>query len=228
MRPLERALWKGDVEAVLLHLGDAGERDPQGMTGLMYSAIYGHMDCVKLLLKSEGGCQKDNGWTALMYAAAHDHPELIRELSPREARLSNKYGWTALMQAAYRGHLDCVRALLCELSLQTTQEWNGCPVGASALIIAAIFNRGSIVSVLMTYERDIVDAEGRDALWHALHNARDETGALIPTGHLEVINALRAQSTRQPSPVKIPPSMIQSFKRQMEGSISSVTSSNTP
>ncbi len=114
---------RGDADAqtarALLSLqsggADADTRDDDGLTALMYAAIYAGGDCVELLLAqgADPNAKSKSGATALMLAIGHaDKVRLLLEKGA-EVNTKSKQGHTALSIAAgSEGSAEVIKALL--------------------------------------------------------------------------------------------------------------------
>jgi ankyrin repeat protein len=115
MRDALREGKKGDFERVLRGTPAASNAKGQGgWTPLMYAALYGGTEAIRLLLDSgaDPNAQNDDGGSALMYAV--DDPATTTLLLDRGAKpnLRSGEGRTALHIAAGMGKLPTVRMLL--------------------------------------------------------------------------------------------------------------------
>ncbi|TNJ27071.1 Ankyrin repeat protein 2 [Giardia muris] len=137
-----------------------------GTTALMIAVHRNYPEVVGFIYLYEQGKRDANGKTALMKAAEEGHVSCALLLRG-ETGVQDKDGWTALMWAVWNGHTNCVRLLLSEVGVQATQECNGFPSGATALMIAAHRSHPKIVQLLLPYEQGLKDSEGHTAQWHA-------------------------------------------------------------
>lgn len=174
-----------------------------GFSALMYSAAYGHYQCVKALLIHEQGLKDNNGKTALMHAAScyydrddainehirrdccasgHnvalsliDHIKCVKFLIPFEKKTRDLTGKTALMHAARNGNPEIVKLLIRhEVGLQDRDN-------KTALMYAAENGNNECVISLMYKEAKKQDYEGMTALMHAAKSGQFEcVETLIP------------------------------------------------
>ncbi|TNJ26192.1 Ankyrin repeat protein 2 [Giardia muris] len=93
--PLIQAVIAGDREAFHAHLDEAGRKDTDGRTALMYAAERGEVEFVRLLRTQELRTQDQEGRTALMLAAQHGEVGCVKLLL-EEADLENSRGESAL------------------------------------------------------------------------------------------------------------------------------------
>jgi len=115
---LFNALRNTDMKAVKAALSagvDVNVGDDDGLTPLMYAAIYAGPDCIGLLLRkgADPNARSKGGVTALMLAA--DDTEKVRLLLSKGAEVNavSKQGHTALDIAASReGSLEAIKLLL--------------------------------------------------------------------------------------------------------------------
>ncbi|EFO65685.1 Kinase, NEK [Giardia lamblia P15] len=161
---LMRAAHTNSTEAVRVLLEEGtrtGQRDEQGMTGLMHAARQGHLGPVKLLAEKEKGLQDRNGWTALMHATHNNHSEVAEILAPHEHGKRNNSGQTALMIAVANSHAETARAIAAH------EHGSRDPRGRTALMIAAQQGNLEVVKILLDHEKGMKDGSGCTALAHA-------------------------------------------------------------
>lgn len=152
----------GKASAVQQYIMQAGMANSQNQTAMMMAAMYGHSDCVALLMECEHGLHDAAGKTALMYAAENGHAGCVGLLKEAEGGLSNAVGQTALMLAATAGSEVCVHLLL------TLESGMKDAAGATALMYAVLHEKLSCVNVLMLCEARITNLEGETALMSAI------------------------------------------------------------
>ncbi|TNJ28877.1 Kinase, NEK [Giardia muris] len=158
---------------------ELGMQNKRGWTALMSAAHNGCADCIPLL-KEEFEVQDNDGKTALMEAAMSGRANCI-PLLEKEIGMQNNWGWTALMWAAFNGKTDCVRLLLSESGKQTTRNSRFTsddrmvffPSGTTALMMAAHENYPEIVQLILPYEQEMEDSEGRTAQWYANNSSKE-------------------------------------------------------
>ncbi|ESU40039.1 Serine/threonine protein kinase [Giardia duodenalis] len=167
------AAYLGDVNAVKDNLHEKGCKDITGMTALMWAALSGHKECVRLLFEKEGGMRDIEGNTALMLAAVRGHEQVV-ELLKEEVGMQDVGGRTALMAATFIGHIDCVRLLLeHEGAMQDKNGW-------TALMLAALTNSTKCISLLLEKEGGVQDTGGHTALMYAVQfNNKDAAKLLL-------------------------------------------------
>ena len=99
---------------ILLQYG--ADPDKGNFTPLMWSALQGNVEVLKLLLESRANLNSrtNEGWTALMWAAEKGHILVMWELLRRGAivNMQNNNGQTALMFASRSGNIAIVGLLL--------------------------------------------------------------------------------------------------------------------
>lgn len=152
----------GKAFAVQQYIMQAGVSNAQGQTAMMLAAMYGHSDCVALLLECEHGLRDAAGKTALMYAAEHGHAGCVGLLKEAEGGLTSSIGQTALMLAATTGSEVCVHLLL------TLESGMKDAAGMTALMHAVLHEKLSCVNILMLCEARITNLEGETALMSAI------------------------------------------------------------
>ena len=89
----------GDANGVKRHIDQAGQKAADGATALIYAAVEGHLECVKILAPLEKGMDDEDEETALMYAAMMGHLECVKFLAPEEAGMRDDYGETAMIKS---------------------------------------------------------------------------------------------------------------------------------
>jgi ankyrin repeat protein len=146
-------------------------------TVLTWAAENGHIEIVRLLLKSADFNQADNaGQTAFMRAAVNGHKEIAELLIEKGADVNqaDKDGDTALMKA---GRIEIVKLLL-EKGAKVNQADE---YGDTALIFAAANGRIEIVKLLLEKGADVNQANnnGYTALILAAVNGRIEIVELL-------------------------------------------------
>lgn len=120
-------------------LTDAGQRDSNGMTALMLSALMGNRIVAKAVFKQEWGRRDTRGRTALMYACIIGDVALARALATREAAMHDAHGRTALMYAAVHGHITIIPLLLqAEGHLLDNDGWSSSSYAVAARKIDAL------------------------------------------------------------------------------------------
>lgn len=152
----------GKASAVQQYIMQAGMSNAQGQTAMILAAMYGHSDCVALLLECEHGLRDAAGKTALMYAAENGHAGCVGLLKEAEGGLSSAIGQTALMLAATAGSEVCVHLLL------TLESGMKDAAGTTALMHAVLHEKLSCVNILMLCEARITNLEGETALMSAV------------------------------------------------------------
>ena len=115
---LLNAAETGDIEELtrLLKIVDVNLQDKDCWTALMFAALNGYIDCVKLLVDNNAdvNLQDKDGWTALMLAAMNGETECAKLLVDNNADVNLQYidGYSALMLAAINDHTETVKKLL--------------------------------------------------------------------------------------------------------------------
>ncbi|TNJ26582.1 Ankyrin repeat protein 2 [Giardia muris] len=95
LSPLIIAAARGDTDEVRKCISSAGRCDADGRTALMYAAVYGHTDTVRLIVELEARTRDRFGRTALMYAAHEGWIECVQLLLD-EADIKDAEGMTAI------------------------------------------------------------------------------------------------------------------------------------
>ncbi|MGB6065920.1 MAG: ankyrin repeat domain-containing protein [Desulfomonilaceae bacterium] len=150
---LLEAARTGDYLEVVGYLNegaDVNTRDQDGLTPLIWAAIQGHEEVVRVLLEQGAALEakNNNGDTALMWASVMGHKEVVELLLGHGANadLSEpKSGVTALMAAAAEGHTDVVEVLLEKGAAVNVSDRNG----NTALTQASIRGYGEVVDLLL-------------------------------------------------------------------------------
>jgi uncharacterized protein len=114
-------------------------------TALMFAALKGNLDLVKLLVAADAQIDQP-GWTALHYAAYEGHTDICRFLLGHNADIDAKSpnGTTPLMLAARQGRYDTVKLLLWEVAEPNAKNESG----ATALSMA-LRNKNSEIATLL-------------------------------------------------------------------------------
>ena len=103
------------ASALLFEGADANTRDDDGLTALMYAAMYADADCLKLLLAkgADPNAKSKSDVTALMMAVGQAEKVRLLLVKGAEVNAKSKQGHTALDLAVRReGSADVIRALL--------------------------------------------------------------------------------------------------------------------
>ena len=178
---LHGAAFLGIVEifAAVLQMKkwDVNSRDSASCTPLIWAAISGHEEVVKMLLE-RGDANPDladSNWnrTALMWAAQLGHLGVVKVLLERESvnsdQTSSVYCPIALFFAAAFGQKEIVKLLLERRSVNPNQAPTGYP--CTPLSQAAMLGQGGVVKILLEQEDvnpNIADTDdGRTPLSHA-------------------------------------------------------------
>lgn len=133
------ACEEGSVEQLAVNIAELKDTQqsldtpgPDGDTALHLACLYGHAQCVELLLQ-EGAradvINAEDGTTALHDAAAGGYVEiaqlLLNKTGPSIVSVQDADGDTALHNAARGGHLDVVRYLLQQGADPTVKNSSG-------------------------------------------------------------------------------------------------------
>ncbi len=143
----------GDYLGVERHLNEGADvncRDRDGLTPLIWAAIQGHEEIVRLLVERGGDLEarNHNGDTALMWASLMGHKGVVELILDRGANADlgePKSGVTALMAAAARGHADVAQVLVEKGAAIDAKDRNG----NTALTHASIRGYGEVVDLLL-------------------------------------------------------------------------------
>jgi len=149
--------------------------DNTGFTALHYSALNGHIDCVRYFIKCNADCTVMDAHkrTAMMNAAANGYIECLNELLPMSAvDAKDDNMWTALHFACDAGHLKCAEALCAagaDVDLQDTD-------GMTPMHFAATHGHVHVIDMLIKSEGNprTADAEGWTALTFAANEGQFE------------------------------------------------------
>ncbi len=137
-----------------------------GDTALIIAAVWGHTDCLSLLLARGADPDRENklGDTALIKAAGNGRTDCVRILLENGADLniSDNDGDTALIRAAWYGCTDCVELLLARGGKTDIKN----KPGYTALIWAARNGDTTCVQLLLDKDADpdIANNAGNTAL----------------------------------------------------------------
>ncbi|KAJ7573206.1 hypothetical protein C8J56DRAFT_840580 [Mycena floridula] len=110
----------GHAETVMMLLPkvDINAQNSHSRTALSYSAEYGQLNIVQILLKLEDilpDLPDKDGRTPFIHACHHGHVEIVQLFLARHDvnhNLRDCNGWTALFHAVGQGHLDVAQILL--------------------------------------------------------------------------------------------------------------------
>ncbi len=150
---LFEAARTGDYLEIVGYLNegaDVNARDRDGLTPLIWAAIQGHEEVVRVLLEQGANLEarNNNGDTALMWASVMGHKEVVELLLDHGANADirePKSGVTALMGAAAEGHTDVVQVLLEKGAAVNASDRNG----NTAMTQASIRGYGEVVDLLL-------------------------------------------------------------------------------
>jgi uncharacterized protein len=160
---------------------DANARDEDGMTALMYAAMYAGADCVELLLAkgADPNAKSNSDVTALMLAVGQADKVRLLLSKGAEVNARNNVNGVALMLAAQMGNPATVKLLLekgADAHLRNDY-------GYTALMYAASAERNDLelIRVLLAKRAEInVKAkDGETALKLAGRKGRTETVRLL-------------------------------------------------
>lgn len=107
--------WRA-VRALLdSRLTELEARNPAGETVLMYAALHGDIELIRLLLK-RGAQVNMGGWTPMHYAAVSGRTDVLALLLEHHAYIDapSANGTTPLMMAAREGRMAAVKLLVAE------------------------------------------------------------------------------------------------------------------
>ncbi|EFO63702.1 Kinase, NEK [Giardia lamblia P15] len=172
---LIHAAHTNSTEAVRVLLEEGtrtGQRDEQGMTGLMHAARQGHLGPVKLLAEKEKGLQDRNGWTALMHAAQKGSLEVVKILLEHEKGVEDDQNHNALYYALKNGHPEAAKVIIPHED-PTDED------GVTALMRAAAKGDAGMVELLAPVQKGLKDKNGNTAFMHALRNKHRDTAVVL-------------------------------------------------
>lgn len=133
------------LEILLANKASVLKINKYGDSALMYTALYGHLDAMKILVAA-GADTDPEGWTPLIYAALNGHVDILRYLLDQDIDIDaqSPNGTTALMAASRNGHLKAVKFLL-EKEADPDLATQG---GKTALDLAQAGGNSEIVKLL--------------------------------------------------------------------------------
>ncbi|TNJ30442.1 Ankyrin repeat protein 1 [Giardia muris] len=160
---LMEAAAAGDVEAVNLHMEQAGRQNGKGETALMLAVENRHSDVVRLLCTKEAGFCRIDGLTALGIALTCGHIDIAKILQPYEGIPTQDctdpgYNPLDLIMAVKR---QDVVAAWCLLDTHACKQDE---MGRSALMYAAEQGLSEVVRFLAERETGLIDRNRQTAL----------------------------------------------------------------
>lgn len=155
-QPIHTAVFKNMYNIViklLVHGADIEAQDGNGMTPLLYSAIYNCGEITKLLISYGANVNMEDfvKRTALHFAAERNFMEIADTLLTTGIDIDHqdKYGWSALFGAIMYNHLEMVQLLLSRGASVHLKDYTG----DTALHLACSrFRREKVYVVLSTSE----------------------------------------------------------------------------
>lgn len=124
------AAQRGDGDTLrALYEQMLGQKDPHGLTALMYVSRAGHMQCLSILEREAKAISPD-GYTALAYAIVGGHAAACEFLAPLEASIPLPLGRSALMLSIQLGRVDIAGTLVPYCGVERDE------MGTSALELA--------------------------------------------------------------------------------------------
>lgn len=118
---MRKSRWGSSADIIQYLIDRSGKesiniKDNYAWTALMFAAIKGHSDIVKVLLDngSDINAKNDDGKTALMLAAIKGHTNVVKQILHNKAidvNAKDNKGNTALMLSAGNGHSAIVNLL---------------------------------------------------------------------------------------------------------------------
>ncbi len=192
---LSIAVLKNDCNTIkqLLQSGaDVNKADMKGENPLYWAAMFGHTECVKLLLAAPGiDVNKANkyGTTPLSRAAGNGHPECVKQLLAApgiDVNQTNMIGETPLIWAAYKGRTECVKLLLAAPGIEVNKAEED---GNTPLYWAAYEGHTEIVKLLLAapgIDVNKADKYGKTPLYWAKKK-----------NHKEIVKLLRAAGAKE-------------------------------
>ncbi|KAF1776537.1 Ankyrin repeat-containing domain [Phytophthora cactorum] len=183
------------VKLLVEHKANVDAKQQDGSTGLSMACQLGFLDIAVVFLQhgADVNIINDEGWTPLMNAAVNGHPSVVRHLLESGATVNAKgpRESTALRIAAEDGQTDVIRELInigahidepsddgitplfiaarnghSEIGNQWGQSQPTVKLGATALLMAAMYNRLEPLRILLDAGAD-VDVED-DCWWTVL------------------------------------------------------------
>ncbi|KAJ7600190.1 ankyrin repeat-containing domain protein, partial [Mycena floridula] len=121
---LASLLGHAEIVMVLLTKVDPNTQDVQLRTALSYSAEYGSLKSVQILLKLKGihpDLPDKDGRTPFIHACHHGHTEIVQLFLDQyniNYNFRDHNGWTALFHAVDQKHLDIAQVLLQHSDIQ--------------------------------------------------------------------------------------------------------------
>ncbi|MDQ6665019.1 MAG: ankyrin repeat domain-containing protein [Acidobacteriota bacterium] len=166
-----RAIRGGDIAALraVLKTSDVNAKDKRGDTALMYSAAYGNLETMRILLAAGADVNAKNAFdaTALMWCAGDIGKARLLIDRGADVNARSKLGRTPLLiAAAYDGGFEIVKLLL-DKGARIAIRDNA--VGTTPLLMASGANEAATVKLLLEKGADAneKDRAGNTALMNA-------------------------------------------------------------
>ena len=162
---------------------DVNVQDSYGRTALHCASMYGHKECVELLIKADAdiNIQGRSGNTALHFASNYnsykESVELLINASGVNVNIQNNYGDTALHNASRYCNKDCIELLIkagTDLNIQDNIGW-------TSLHNASKYSGKECAELLIKAGTDlnIQNNDGSTALHYACYHSRKEIVELL-------------------------------------------------
>ena len=157
LKPIHEAAHKGDVEKLKQLLKEKPSDvdlavEWSGWTSLMFAAMEGKLEAVKVLIEHKATIDKPNcdGLTALYLACSKGYAEIAAFLLDNQADVNqaDNDGETALLRAVVMNQAKCVKLLLERKADTAMKATGGFYRDQSALDIAGEEEQDEIVSLL--------------------------------------------------------------------------------
>ena len=172
-----------------------GKPLPSDKTALMYAAVSGHAEIMKMLIRHAGWtdlicsailgdvaevrrhldeCREKGvgGETALMWAAACGCTEVVKVLVGYEGKMEDNQNHSALYHALRSGHTEVAEIVIPH---EDPTDENG----TTALMRAAARGDAEMVELLAPLQKEMKDKDGSTAFMHALKNKHTDIALLL-------------------------------------------------
>lgn len=175
---LDHKMFHEDISISELHKlvdSQAGMRDKNGKTALMYCAQYNNINLTKLLIGKELYLRTISGETALMHCSKeHSISQKILEHLIKESGISDKQGRTALIHAIHCCNIKLASALI-------EREAGAVDLTGYCALHYSVFNKklNMVSAKLISKESHIVDKHGQTSFMIACQAGNEKIADIL-------------------------------------------------